>query len=186
MIGKNEKISAKKIKDMKSDFGAFIWFDFSAIGYDDYTCYATGHCAIASTDKELRDRVAEVDPDQKYQPHIEKELVALIDSCSSGMDSVKWQNTGITVGDLKRPVGDWDADRKDAVKNGEVFTKGRGNIIFMYDGYAIEIVKKNFVEFLRLFSGSVSGSTYVYYSHSMDAIGIGYKGEYGLLMTAIR
>lgn len=88
-------------------------------------------------------RVFEVVPGQKYQPHIEKEFVALIDSSLSS-DSVKWQNTGIAVNDLERTVGDWDVDRKYAVKNGEAFTKDHGNIIFMYDGYAVEIVKKEF------------------------------------------
>lgn len=184
MIRRYEKISAKKINNMKSDFGNFIWFDFVTPGYEDYTCYATGHCAVVSQDKELRNKVEEVEPEQKYLGHLEKEFIALIDACSQG-GSIKWQNTGITVGELKNPIGDFfDYDKQ--AKDGDVFFKDHRNLVFFYDGYGIEIVKNNFIEFLRMFSGNVSGNTIVYYSHYMDAIGICYKGEYGLLMSAIK
>lgn len=165
----DEKLSDKKIKKMKDDFGTFVWWDMVTPGWGDFTVYATGHSLIVSKDKELRAEVEKVDPNQKEQWRFEKNIISLIESCDSGSDKGGWENIGLTI---------------ESIKNGEK-EKGRfgGRLLFDYNGNKVALLNNNFTDFLRMFSGSVTGKTPVLYNREMDAIGLKYKDEYGLLMT---
>lgn len=168
---KDEKLSDKKIKKMKKDFGSFIWWDMVTAGWNEYTVYATGHCLVVSQDKELRSEVEKVDPEQKVQRLFEPRIIGLIESCDSGNGKDGWEDIGLTI---------------EAIKGGEKEkdVRTRGNrLSFDYKGNKVMLLNNNFMDFLRMFSGSVTGKTPVWYNPEMDAIGLKYKDEYGLLMT---
>ena len=168
---KDEKLSDKKIKKMKNDFGSFIWWDMVTTGWNEYTVYATGHCLVVSQDKELRSEVEKVDPEQNVKRLFEPKIIGLIESCDSGNGKDGWKDIGLTIEAIK-----------DGEKEKDVRTRGN-RLSFDYKGNKVMLLNNNFMDFLRMFSGSVTGNTTVWYNPDMDAIGLKYKGEYGLLMT---
>ena len=168
---KDEKLSDKKIKKMKNDFGSFIWWDMVTTGWNEYTVYATGHCLVVSQDKELRSEVEKVDPEQNVKRLFEPKIIGLIESCDSGNGKDGWKDIGLTIEAIK-----------DGEKEKDVRTRGN-RLSFDYKGNKVMLLNNNFMDFLRMFSGSVTGETPVWYNPDMDAIGLKYKGEYGLLMT---
>lgn len=168
---KDEKLSDKKIKKMKDDFGSFIWWDMVTAGWNEYTVYATGHCLVVSQDKELRSEVEKVDPEQNVKRLFEPKIIGLIESCDSGNGKDGWKDIGLTIEAIK-----------DGEKEKDVRTRGN-RLSFDYKGNKVMLLNNNFMDFLRMFSGSVTGKTPVWYNPEMDAIGLKYKGEYGLLMT---
>ena len=151
---KVEKISPQKIKDWSQTY-AFIWWDLDGT---DYSCYSNGYSLIASTDKALKDAVSKEKDPSPYQKNVSKEVETLIKKVS-GVSAGNWIDTKLTVADLK--------NNPDKMKEA-----------------GIKLNARNLIDFLRMFSGYVTARTPVYYNHYMDAIGIGYKGELGILMCS--
>ena len=151
---KVEKISPQKIKSWSKEY-SFIWWDLEGT---DYTCYSNGYSLIASNDKALRDAVSKEKEQSGFQKGVSKEVYSLIKKVS-GSPAGNWMDTSLTVADLKNNP---DKMRKEGVK----------------------LNARNLTDFLRMFSGYVTAKTPVYYNHFMDAIGLGYKGEVGILMCS--
>lgn len=151
---KVEKISSQKIKSWSKDW-TFIWWDLEGT---DYTCYSNGYSLIASNDKALRDAISKEKDPSPFQKGVSKEVYSLIKKVS-GTSAGNWMDTELTVSDLKNNP---DKMKKEGIK----------------------LNSRNLVEFLRMFSGYVTVKTPVYYNHYMDSIGIGYKGEVGILMCS--